>query len=135
MYWISNICHQVCTNTEGSFTCGCEAGYVLDSDRASCSGTAYAIICYVLFGRIIYTHTAVGCGTPPSITNGSPGIPTTTTFAGKVTYSCNDGYSLFGIATSTCQANATWSKSPECRGVCFNTFTICIQVLLCYVVC
>ncbi len=34
----SNICHQVCTNTEGSFTCGCEAGYVLDSDGASCSG-------------------------------------------------------------------------------------------------
>ncbi len=33
-----NICQQVCTNTEGSFTCGCEAGYVLDSDGASCSG-------------------------------------------------------------------------------------------------
>ena len=33
-----SICHQVCTNIEGSFTCGCEAGYVLDSDRASCSG-------------------------------------------------------------------------------------------------
>ena len=56
------------------------------------------------------------CGTPPSITNGSPGIPTTTTFTGTVVYSCNNGYALFGNATSTCQANATWSKSPECRG-------------------
>ncbi|XP_064386513.1 sushi, von Willebrand factor type A, EGF and pentraxin domain-containing protein 1-like [Halichondria panicea] len=58
----------------------------------------------------------VDCGTPPSITNGSPaGIPTTTTFTGTVTYSCNDGYALFGIATSTCQANTTWSRPPECR--------------------
>ncbi len=31
-------CDQVCTNTEGSFTCGCEAEYVLDSDGTSCSG-------------------------------------------------------------------------------------------------
>ena len=34
----SNNCQQVCTNTEGSFTCGCEAGYVLDSEGATCSG-------------------------------------------------------------------------------------------------
>ena len=27
-----NMCHQVCINTEGSFTCGCEAGYVLNTD-------------------------------------------------------------------------------------------------------
>ncbi len=33
-----NICDQVCTNTEGSFTCGCEEGYVLDTHRALCSG-------------------------------------------------------------------------------------------------
>ncbi|XP_064386667.1 sushi, von Willebrand factor type A, EGF and pentraxin domain-containing protein 1-like [Halichondria panicea] len=57
----------------------------------------------------------VDCGTPPSITNGSPGIPTTTTFTETVTYSCDDGYALFGIATSTCLANATWSSPPECR--------------------
>ena len=76
------------------------------------------------------------CGTPRPTTNGSPGIPTTTTFTGTVTYSCNDDYTLFGIATSTCQANATWSRPPECRGVCFNTLiTVCIQkfspVVLC----
>ncbi len=68
-----------------------------------------------------YTHTAVDCTTPPSITNGSPGIPTTTTFTGTVTYSCNDGYALFGIATSTCQANAFWSRPPECRGTCAHS--------------
>ena len=61
------------------------------------------------------------CGTPPSITNGSPGIPTTTAFTGTVTYSCNDGYALFGIATSTCLANATWSRPPECRGTCAHS--------------
>ncbi len=57
-----------------------------------------------------------------SITNGSTGIPTTTTFTGTVTYSCNDGYALFGIATSTCQANATWSRPPECEGI--SLFTL-----------
>ena len=50
--------------------------------------------------------------------------PTTTTFTGTVTYSCIDGYALFGIATSTCQANATWSTPPECRGIlCTALFT------------
>ena len=33
-----NNCDQVCANTEGSFTCACEAGYVQDTDGASCSG-------------------------------------------------------------------------------------------------
>ncbi len=73
---------------------------------------------YMVFDHMILYTTAVDCGTPPSITNGSPGIPTTTKFTGTVTYSCNDGYALFGIATSTCQANTTWSRPPECSGTC-----------------
>lgn len=31
-------CSQTCTNSEGSFQCGCNAGYVLDSNRFSCNG-------------------------------------------------------------------------------------------------
>ena len=43
-------CTQTCTNTDGSFTCGCNSGYVLDSDGVTCNGlyrnyTLY--ICYV----------------------------------------------------------------------------------------
>ena len=32
-------CIQTCTNTEGSFTCGCNDGYILDSDGTTCNGT------------------------------------------------------------------------------------------------
>ena len=31
-------CNQTCTNTEGSFNCGCNDGYLLDSDRTTCNG-------------------------------------------------------------------------------------------------
>ena len=31
-------CSQTCTNTIGSFTCGCNSGYLLDTDGFTCSG-------------------------------------------------------------------------------------------------
>ena len=31
-------CSQVCNNTNGSFTCGCNNGYLLDADGATCNG-------------------------------------------------------------------------------------------------
>ena len=31
-------CDQKCTNTRGSFTCGCGAGYRLNDDGRTCSG-------------------------------------------------------------------------------------------------
>ena len=31
-------CSQICTNTEGSFTCGCNNSYVLDGDGTTCNG-------------------------------------------------------------------------------------------------
>ena len=33
-----NACDQVCTNTEGSFSCSCHAGYILSNDSKSCQG-------------------------------------------------------------------------------------------------
>lgn len=29
-------CSQLCTNTDGSFTCGCVEGYLLQPDNRSC---------------------------------------------------------------------------------------------------
>ena len=29
-------CHQICTNTPGSFQCSCESGYTVDGSR--CNG-------------------------------------------------------------------------------------------------
>ena len=31
-------CDQVCTNTDGSFTCSCNSGYTLDSNGRRCNG-------------------------------------------------------------------------------------------------
>ena len=31
-------CSQTCTNTEGGFYCGCNTGFVLDDDGATCNG-------------------------------------------------------------------------------------------------
>ena len=33
-----DFCDQTCTNTVGSYTCGCNHGYVLNSNGYSCDG-------------------------------------------------------------------------------------------------
>ena len=38
-----NDCQQLCTNTEGSYICGCEEGFTLAKDRRNCNGNYY---CY-----------------------------------------------------------------------------------------
>ena len=34
-------CSQTCTNTIGSYICGCNTGFVLDSNGATCNGEYY----------------------------------------------------------------------------------------------
>ena len=60
--------------------------------------------------------TAVSCGSPPSIDNGFPGTPTSTTFGGVVTYSCEAGFVLFRKTTVECLVSANWSPLPFCSG-------------------
>ena len=31
-------CSQICTNTNGSFICGCDTGFQLDNDGVACNG-------------------------------------------------------------------------------------------------
>ena len=40
----TNGCSQTCNNTEGSFTCGCNDGYLLHSDGITCNGMYRMII-------------------------------------------------------------------------------------------
>ena len=58
----------------------------------------------------------VDCGSPPNITNGSPGTPDMTTFGGNVTYNCDNGYDLSGTATVSCLSSGSWSTRPNCTG-------------------
>ncbi len=58
---------------------------------------------------------AVSCGPPPSITNGSPGQPTSTMVRGEVTYTCDTGFIVIGSETITCLSTGNWSSSPSCQ--------------------
>ena len=31
-------CSVICTNTEGNFICGCDIGYLLDTEEITCNG-------------------------------------------------------------------------------------------------
>ena len=34
----THVCNQICINTDGSFICGCNSGYLLDDDGFTCLG-------------------------------------------------------------------------------------------------
>ena len=36
-------CQQMCSNTQGSFSCSCRSGYTLDSNGRTCSGESSTI--------------------------------------------------------------------------------------------
>ena len=42
-------CSQLCTNSIGSFECGCYYGYQLTSDNKSCIGE------FICFGRVTFS--------------------------------------------------------------------------------
>ena len=58
----------------------------------------------------------MNCGLPPSISNGSSGTPTYTTFGGSVVYSCDDGYTISSLALVICSSNGMWETLPTCTG-------------------
>ena len=66
--------------------------------------------------NIVLTHSAVDCGTPPSVSNASPGSPTNTAIGGMVTYTCVSGYEVTGVTTvtATCMASGNWGPLPTC---------------------
>ncbi|KAL4236644.1 hypothetical protein ACF0H5_005029 [Mactra antiquata] len=57
------------------------------------------------------TCDAVSCGPPISIANGS----FTLTLSQTVTYTCDTGYTLWGIAEITCGSDGLWRDVPTCN--------------------
>ena len=49
-------CTQVCTNTDGSFTCSCNSGYTLVADGHSCEGIKLSATAqvYSAFSHYVY---------------------------------------------------------------------------------
>ncbi len=74
----------------------------------------------------------VFCGPPPSITNGSPGQPTSTMIGGEVTYTCDTGFILTGSETITCFSTGKWSSSPSCQSKYINHYLYRIFAIVCY---
>ncbi len=122
-----NICQlQVCTNTEGSFTCGCEAGYVLDSDSPTCSGKSDML--YLRYFRLLNIATEITCSALPDIENGVIAYSSDTTepydYGTTATYECDTGYELTsGDKKSNCtksgvNSEGIWNGTiPTCSGI------------------
>ena len=98
--------------TYGSMaTYACNAGYlqsgtVMRTCQATGTWSGAAGIC-----------TPKDCLAPGAPTNGGVSAPVTT-FPASATYTCNNGYTLSGSPTRTCQTNGVWSGSvPACLPV------------------
>ncbi len=73
---------------------------------------------HILLQYNIILLSAVDCGSPSTIVNGSPGTPTSTTYLRTVTYTCDTGYEVsngVATATATCMANRMWEPAPTCQ--------------------
>jgi len=86
----------------------------------------YISISRNLTAHLLRLFAARSCGFPGEIANGyRKGYDFT--FPNTVTYVCNDGFMLEGVASRTCQADGNWSQRlPWCQGTDHSLYT-CIQ--------
>ncbi|XP_064402820.1 sushi, von Willebrand factor type A, EGF and pentraxin domain-containing protein 1-like isoform X2 [Halichondria panicea] len=104
------------TTLGGMVTYTCDAGYEVSTGVTTAMATCMA---NGMWGPLP-TCQFVDCGFPPTIGNGSPGTPTSTTYQGTVTYNCVIGYEVStGVTTAiaTCMANGIWGPLPACSPV------------------
>ncbi|XP_064386052.1 sushi, von Willebrand factor type A, EGF and pentraxin domain-containing protein 1-like [Halichondria panicea] len=102
------------TTYRGTVTYTCNSGYEVSNRVTTATATCMANGIW----EPLSTCTIVGCGDPPTSPNGSPGTPTSTTFGGTVSYTCNNRYYMSGSATVTCEASGNWSTRPTCSAIC-----------------
>ena len=62
----------------------------------------------------LFLNIVIDCGEPPSVDDGGFNV-TETTFESLAQYGCNEGFTLSGSQSRTCQADGTWSGTdPVC---------------------
>ncbi len=81
-------CEQNCNNTEGSFYCFCESGYIVTSNGFNCSGEFMFSLLYLGINYVSLTD-----NNECSVNNGDCEHTCTNT-EGNFICSCNTGYSL-----------------------------------------
>ncbi|XP_064386676.1 sushi, von Willebrand factor type A, EGF and pentraxin domain-containing protein 1-like [Halichondria panicea] len=101
------------TTYQGTVTYTCDSRYKVSNGVTKATATCQDNGNW----RPLPTCTIVDCGLPPTIINGSPGTPTSTTFEGTVSYTCNNRYRMSGSATVTCEASGSWSTRPTCSDI------------------
>ena len=70
--------------------------------------------CTLLFDLPSFSETVIDCGSPPHIDDGAFNV-TETIFESMAQYGCNEGFTLSGSQSRTCQADGTWSGAdPVC---------------------
>ncbi|XP_078687146.1 uncharacterized protein LOC144919463 isoform X14 [Branchiostoma floridae x Branchiostoma belcheri] len=87
----------------------CNAGYVLTgATSTTCQANG-------AWSNPVHTCTPVQCTARTAPANGAVSPTGPVSYPGGVTFTCNSGYTLNGVATSTCQADRTWSDPvPTC---------------------
>ena len=94
-----DMCEQLCSNTIGSYTCGCRTGYTLASDRMSCNGRSIDILMIVRPTQdlvnimlCLLNHAYIDINECDEGTDGC--AQTCTNTIGSYTCSCGAGYRL-----------------------------------------
>ena len=93
-------CSQMCNNTEGSFTCECIEGYLLDINGTTCNGMYREIIDYIsyisMFIMMVFNADIDECS---ENTDGCSQMCNNT--EGSFTCGCIEGY-LLDVNGTTC---------------------------------
>lgn len=61
-------------------------------------------------------YVALRCESLKPLLNGQYELSPFNTFGAKLTYTCNDGFTLIGLAERVCQGDGYWSgEAPVCK--------------------
>ena len=119
-------CAHMCSNTVGSFTCSCNAGYALNADGSSCDGRSH------IHTQQPYTEKSL-CLTSPDIdecdTNNGGCEQVCTNSVGSFMCSCNSGYIINSDDSSMCDGESHTNLHYHAFK-CVAVFYFILQILM-----